>query len=263
MEFTSFTQADKLGLPKIEDPKRKALCRVLFRPYFFRVWIIQEILAAKQCIVQCGSHIVDQRVIFAITNAADKFHFISNMITANVPMGDSVEDNTPEEFTIDELRDLFSPPNSSPSLESFPVTGFSLLVLLSLKSRIDAGDRPTILDLLMDTRMFKATQPCDKIFALVGLASDISPNFINYKKSPADVQVEFAEMGYAYETELGANATLIRRFETSFRRAAFLGSRLDKRRPNARPLYGYFLPWSTNPKSARELEHHLECCEFI
>lgn len=79
-------------------------------------------------------------------------------------------------------------------MESLPVTGFSLVALWSLKSRIDAGDLPTILDLLIDTRIFKATQPCDKIFALVGLASDISPNFINYKKSLADVQIELAKM---------------------------------------------------------------------
>jgi hypothetical protein len=194
MEFTSFTQADKLGLPKIDDPKWKALCRVLFRPYFFRVWIIQEILAAKQCIVQCGTHIVDRSVVFAIAAAAGKFHYISNMITANVPMGDSAEDNTSEELTIDDLRDLFSAPDNASSTDSFPVIGFSLLTLWSLKSRIDAGDPPTILDLLMETRMFKATQPRDKIFALVGLASDISPNFIDYEKSPADVQIEFAKM---------------------------------------------------------------------
>jgi hypothetical protein len=191
MNYTSFTQVDKLDLPKINDPKWKALCRVLFKPYFFRVWIIQELLAAKQCIIQCGTHIMDRSIIFAIASAVEKYHFISNMITANVPLD---EDNASEDLTIDELRDLFSAPSNASPTESLPNTGLSLLPLWILKSRIDAGDPPTILDLLMYTRMFKATQPHDKIFALVGLASDISTNFIDYKKSPSDVQIELAKM---------------------------------------------------------------------
>lgn len=107
---------DKLGLQKIDDPKWKTLCRVLFRPYFFRVCAIQEIFSAKQCMVQCRAYIVDWSIIFAIAAAAGKFHYISSMSIANVPMGDSVEDNTSEELTIDDLRDLFSAPNNGHSL---------------------------------------------------------------------------------------------------------------------------------------------------
>jgi hypothetical protein len=241
MEFTSFTQVDKLGLPKIDDPKWKALCRLLFRPYFFRVWIIQEILVARECIIQCGVYIVDRSVIFAITAATGKFHFISNMITANVPMGESVADNTSEDLTIENLRDIFSAPNNTPSIESFPAIGFSLLALWFLKSRIDANDPPTIMDLLMHTRMFKATQPCDKIFALVSLASDISLNFINYKKSPADVQIELARMcmrtqqsGDQCHSPLWIGNTIL----TSY----LPGFQTGKRWSNAGPLCSYFLP---------------------
>jgi len=46
----------------------------------------------------------------------------------------------------------------------------------------------------MNTRTFKATQPCDKIFALIGLALDINIKFIDYEKSFADVQIELAEI---------------------------------------------------------------------
>jgi len=195
MGLTSFTPIDKLGLPNFGDPKWKALCGILFRPYFFRVWIIQEILYAKRCIVQCGVHNVDRNVIFTIAAVVEKFHHVRSMITGNVPLDDSIEDNTLEEgVTIDTLRGLFSVPYDSPSMESFQFTDLTLLDLWSLKSRIDAGDPLTILQLLIGTRAFKATQPCDKIFALIGLASDMSINFIDYKKSIADVQIQLAEI---------------------------------------------------------------------
>jgi len=137
MGFTSFTPIEKLGLPKVDDPKWKALCGILCRPYFFRAWVIQEIVIAKRCIIQCGTHIVDRNFIFAIAAAVEKFHYIRNMITANIPMGDSVEDDTLDDISIDTLRDLFSAPEDNFSLDSVPVHRFLCygFVVLEVKDR--------------------------------------------------------------------------------------------------------------------------------
>lgn len=47
---------------------------------------------------------------------------------------------------------------------------------------------------LLSTRYFDATDSRDKIFALVGLASDIGEEFINYSKSYDDVIRELSHM---------------------------------------------------------------------
>lgn len=53
-----------------------------------------------------------------------------------------------------------------------------------------------ILELLNNTRMFKAKDPRDRIFALVGLASHFDPVFakqlVDYNKSLRQVQIELA-----------------------------------------------------------------------
>jgi hypothetical protein len=62
----NFKTTDQLGLPDIEDKEWKSMARILYRPYFFRIWIIQEIIAATRCIIQCGTHTIDRASIFTI-----------------------------------------------------------------------------------------------------------------------------------------------------------------------------------------------------
>ena len=51
-----------------------------------------------------------------------------------------------------------------------------------------------ILWYLLTTRYFDATDPRDKIFALVGLAGDISEDFVDYSKSYTDVAQGLSRM---------------------------------------------------------------------
>jgi hypothetical protein len=52
----------------------------------------------------------------------------------------------------------------------------------------------SILRLVYSTRAFGATDPRDKIFALVGLASDIDESFVEYGKSYQDVIKELSRL---------------------------------------------------------------------
>jgi hypothetical protein len=47
---------------------------------------------------------------------------------------------------------------------------------------------------LLVTRYFDATDPRDKVFALVGLASDVLEEFVDYSKSHADIMQELSRM---------------------------------------------------------------------
>ncbi len=57
---------------------------------------------------------------------------------------------------------------------------------------MSSGQPTTIIQLLSKTKMFKATLPHDKIFALISLASDLDPDFqdkfIDYDKPLVDIQ---------------------------------------------------------------------------
>ena len=60
----------------------------------------------------------------------------------------------------------------------------------------DSRERGTngILDLVMLTPRSEATDPRDKVFALVGLASDIDNSFVDYSKSYKDLMRELSSM---------------------------------------------------------------------
>ena len=88
-------------------------------------------------------------------------------------------------------------PEGSPSQINIPVAWYpSFRSLWFLKGTLSRFGGALILELLNNTRMFKATDPRDRIFALVDLASHFDPGFakrlVNYNKSFRDVQIELA-----------------------------------------------------------------------
>jgi hypothetical protein len=172
VRICNFKTTDQLGLPDILDVKWKFMCRILYRPYFFRIWIVQEIIVARRCLIQCGTHIIDRTVIFAVGAIFVKFHFVKESMMANIPLPQSVK----HEADMDE-----------------PVCALSVRALWDSKATIDIGVKPKIYQLLMSTRAFKATEPLDKIYALISLCSDVSTSFIDYDKRLDEVQIDIAK----------------------------------------------------------------------
>jgi hypothetical protein len=190
---------EELGLPDGLHPSWKALCGFLTRPFFFRVWIIQEILVAKECIFQFGKYKVDRKIIFGIGACMEEFHAIDDIITFNTPVNGSWADDLPTAIT-NSVR-----PTSTPSAvhnlalhDVLSLSVYSIKSLWHLRSTMSSGQPPTIIQLLSETKMFQATLPQDKIFALVGLASDLDPDFldkfIDYDKPLVDIQIELAKV---------------------------------------------------------------------
>jgi hypothetical protein len=172
MQILNFKTAKELGLPDTSDIRWKFMCKILYRPYFFRIWIVQEILAARRCIIQCGTHIIDRKVIFVIGAMFERFYFVAEAVMGNIPLLQSAE----PEADIDK-----------------PVIGFSVRHLSAVKALIDIGEKPKMCPLLMATRAFKATDPRDRIYALIGLCSDVSTSFIDYDKHIDEVQIDIAK----------------------------------------------------------------------
>ncbi len=54
-----FSFPQQLGLPGHNDPGWRSVFEILHRPYFSRIWIVQEFLLARRCTVLLGPHSID------------------------------------------------------------------------------------------------------------------------------------------------------------------------------------------------------------
>ena len=169
-----FSQQSELGLPVYDDPQWAAFCSILYRPYFFRVWIIQEIIVARRCIFQCGGTSVPSELVLGTGGIIPHYHYLTSAVTANSPMSGDWATNT------------------------------NLKSIWYMKIMHDAGTAFTIFDLLWQTRLFKASEPRDKIFGLVSLASDVEADFIDYGRDIRDLQIEITKRGLAGGFFIGA-----------------------------------------------------------
>lgn len=173
---TDYKQPTEFNLPAPEDPAWGALCQILYRPYFSRVWIIQEILMARTCLIQCGSLIVSREMLLGVTGIVDKFHYLKNVISSHLVMEPGAT-----------IASVYTPRS-----------------LWFMKLELDRDLPRYIINLLAKTKTFKATDPRDKIFALVSLSTDLDTDFIDYNKSAADIQIEIAKFGMEGHTYQGA-----------------------------------------------------------
>jgi hypothetical protein len=201
-----FDKIQDIGLPKTNDPHWKALGAVIERPYWFRVWIVQEILAARRCLVRYCTHTIDCEVILAFAAMLSTFPYLKYMVSATAPLGRGADHANVAASPADMLRELQelhnkrraeaqastgddAQPRGQPS--PLPLQGVGILVNLLRKSGNGSAE---IIELLLCTRGHLATDPRDRVFALVGLASDVPMEFIDYKKPVAQMQIELAEL---------------------------------------------------------------------
>lgn len=131
------------GLPDALDPAYGALGRLLQRPWFSRVWIIQELAVSRDAVVICGMH------HFSWTNFLTAVEYSYKLL---VPAYWSNTSHVERVMQIEMAR------RASQSGERF-----SLSTLLHL------------------FRKFEATLLKDKIYALWGLANDSGPEELDIR----------------------------------------------------------------------------------
>jgi hypothetical protein len=156
MDYLAFQLMDLLN--DRFHPSWKALCGFLTRPFFFRVWIIQEILVAKECIFQFGEYRVDRKIIFGIGACMEEFRTIDDIISFNTPINGSWADDSPTAMT-NSVRPASSTPSAFHNLALHDVLSLSVYSIKSLwhfRSMMSSGQPPTILQLLSETKMFKS-----------------------------------------------------------------------------------------------------------
>ena len=147
-DYQNLSKADLegLGIPRIEDAAWDDLRSVMEKAWFSRVWVVGELLLAKESRFQCGSVVLHTDTLL---------QFASSFM--ETPL----------------YRDIMI---SRPQAMSHS----NACRLSALKSRLDKGETLTIFDLLWHTTHFEASDPRDKVFSMVGLASDLDSTFIDY-----------------------------------------------------------------------------------
>jgi hypothetical protein len=136
-----------------------ALAAIMSREWFRRVWIIQELVFAKEAVVFCGGWSASWETLLKA------WRFV--------------------------IEDLDHGPRLNLMLQrrakqaQMTMNGFQLPLELTRK-QVLAGAKPGLLDLLGRHHTAQATKPVDKIFALAGVSGNQESIEINYDKSNSD-----------------------------------------------------------------------------
>jgi Heterokaryon incompatibility protein (HET) len=141
------------GIPHWTSTAYLAICRLVSRPWFSRVWIIQEISLATNAVVYCGSW--------------------------NMPWGLLLE---VIEFVQEIGQSFFSKLLDAESMHNLQWS----------RARVTHGVQQDLLSLLLQHRSAQATDPKDKIYALRGLAQDSHIIEVNYSRSLTEIYTDAA-----------------------------------------------------------------------
>ncbi|KAK4161787.1 heterokaryon incompatibility protein-domain-containing protein [Cladorrhinum sp. PSN259] len=176
-QFAGLTEADffeprayeeKLGIGHVTRAEWLALLAFLYRPYFERAWIMQEVTLARLIVLVCGHHTITWSslagtVFFLMV--APRWTFLLNREILPSWVNDP--------GLVRQFRGLLS--NKDARFSSIPLAAVNL-VKLRAYARFDLADgalTPAIFSLsafLNHYRSTSATDPRDKIFALLSMA---------------------------------------------------------------------------------------------
>ncbi|KAI0407241.1 HET-domain-containing protein [Xylaria palmicola] len=152
---------ESFGLPPVDSPLWDSWRRLFTSPYFRRIWIAQEILLGNNLHFWFGSGEGDAEPLFLAHYSLDSFSAAMNM-SYNAAWCSSNEEETG-----DTLRDRI--------VGSANALRMSTLRLLIKNDR----SRRSLIQTLATVNTFDATDPRDKIYALLGWTSD-GPSFTQY-----------------------------------------------------------------------------------
>lgn len=141
---------------RIDEASGIALTKLLRRPYWQRMWVFQEIILARHGIVHCGSAVAPWTKFKALDHMAAIEHLWLR-----------VQSQAP--WAINLRKALFG------------IAQFS----------IPRSEAQHLANVLVPTRHMQATDPRDKIFALLGLCADHGGLVFDYTKPVWEVFVDF------------------------------------------------------------------------
>ena len=154
---------ERMSLPAPGSPKWSELAKLLERPWFQRAWIIQELVFSKNIQFLCGANYISWQDISLFAICMIQHDLIQYLSLNGVPQETVSESGCSRLLDIFEIRGSFT---------SFENSQFLLTALVRGRSA-------------------QATDPRDKVFAVMGMTRTITNP--DYSKATFDVYVEAAE----------------------------------------------------------------------
>lgn len=178
-------QDRSMAMTMVSDPSLSAwnaIQNLICRPYWTRVWIIQENQLARQRLFLCGNEQIMGDHMFTAIDALRLFvkarKHIADVPDRSTPLGQSAEEVRDFDFFSLNISDIIAA-SRQPEL-----TSTQLILLLN--------------NLMVETSNFQATDSRDGLYGLLGLLpSDINQLIRpDYTKSTTAVFVDFALLTY-------------------------------------------------------------------
>ncbi|RYP40427.1 hypothetical protein DL769_011768 [Monosporascus sp. CRB-8-3] len=173
LDFNKFFSADR------QSPRWHAFSDLFRSPYFDRVWVIQEVAVGKEVLLYHGGRYIPWYIFIEVGFACFDPHRRNLLLHTDTPgMRSFVDKSAFENIAMMSLLhndwDIVETTNSGHFRE---LDHFKLGAIL------------------FNTANFKSTDPRDKIFALLGLATDADDGRLipDYRKTPSQVYTEVAQ----------------------------------------------------------------------
>lgn len=162
-------------LPDPDSDEWHAVAALVHRPWFTRLWIVQEFVLASDVVFYCGRTTVDWRTTFAL---CFDFGIDSPFTTISYRRDDEEGEGSGDEVPLQhdtrlEMYYLMCHHRALRLLRQTP-QGRELVDSVSLSRYVEKMGRARLLDLLHAYRSFSCALDRDRYFALLGLASDLS-----------------------------------------------------------------------------------------
>ena len=158
---SEYLDLEALGLPALRDEAWGLAVKILSRPWFSRIWVIQEYVVARHSVFLCGDIEMEPHLLLEAAGNISRYP---------------------------SLRNAFGLHDSTSSLGSY----VNAVALYGLCSTLEIYGNRRLLELLWTTCRYEFTKPCDRIFAILALTDDISYDFINYRKDHHQVLIDLA-----------------------------------------------------------------------
>ncbi|KAK5207545.1 hypothetical protein LTR72_007193 [Exophiala xenobiotica] len=165
MEHVAWASAHMLDPLAYDDDRLVYVVSLLRRPWFQRIWVIQELLFAPRLELLCGGSRLDwdsfASWIVAFVNYANRWAEYRHRSIAR-------------------LQGLFESEN----------TGFSTALHIASEMKVGVGRTISLESLLCQTTLTICHDPRDRVYSLLRLASTPTVLEIDYGKSPHDLYVD-------------------------------------------------------------------------
>jgi hypothetical protein len=158
------------------------------RPWFSRCWIRQEVSAAKRITVQCGSSVTSWNAMKRTSNTLWRLRQKLRGLTFSTTQGSTGEDANSGTIRMEQDLPLRY-------LKRHWVLGQSVLTTMGDIRSVWYYQTGGLMDLLMVSRLFEATDPRDKVYSVLGLAQtpiDNEPDGSPASNGTASMRIDYS-----------------------------------------------------------------------